>query len=1806
MAEEPKINTCKYWITDEPVVCSHWNADNTMCTFEGIDVNGRPFKASHYPYCNLIGTSIKCNNYDGTGTKARCVLPDPFRHVCNRETGEKWVTVTGTAIYSADGGMTKAAEWDWDKITEYNNGDCDEKGTSFECAGYSPYIMGFGKLKPEPLPIDLLAELAKPWTSYKTIEELGYRLPLSYVVWNKMSELSRCYWWDDDPEEFTIDEDMGFIDSINHRCTCPDEITNEYENHKFDSYGRYIPPCNGMCNECPRYTGICWQYCTIDKMQEGDKILSEQIIELRYYLRKEQWEIEKYEKAFINYHIFAWVGPEGMHYVYNNDGNLDVEKTIIDTIETYQDSFDVLQINYKKTPVSEGTPAQDGKIKYPTLVKELKDLYLYPIIRNEFDKDDQGNNLFEVTNLQNEEILIVGDMFWYNSITYAVNLSDPELEKIVPSELFAFDNMRDILSGYEKNFKEGNVASEKWTEFYDKLDCLLNNLMTYYPDKIVESEIGSKYNMFYMGVSSYFGENEIFVFNKGSGSWEYDRIKIIKSLCGGVIRQTSFSIIGDGEPIDRLPWYESNFMTNHNENGMVEFKFFPFVSEYVNQGEDHVAYVYNDFVENVIPSTPITTDNHYRVLYKYYKTTVYENKIISMENMKFIGNAGYVLVVVPDDDKLIHNVHQPWEVDGDIYLTIASLNEGEASKEIKMVVHEQGTSRLEVNQIILKPNNIEDFSAPCLGSFIILDKICVYEKRSFGETPTGIGYSEEPVISGAINDAGWDSMDISGSNNSYTITKFSIDPLFVSVVYKGANGRIKGITRTKMLMWVRQPFCRDVEIYYGWQAAYQKMKLLPDTFCWGKHGFEISENNVYHHRTPKCGDHEQSSFSGKGPMWYPYNACDPYERYKIITQFTEWDISIIEQFDGNHGDHGAFDLRMLGPDASYGYTCDNHAHWVNCTCDWSFCNDSKTGVNVFTGYGRYRGLLSYEDRQKCLRNSGTLPNFGNVPRDFLRSFRSTDSVHYYKVDDTGQYRRLRKWVPPYEFYTKSDITGNVDDYPFELYTLDYDSPFVDQFGLLKASTIEEINISETVDNEHRYRFEDIFQPRYTWSSLRYPYLKQRTISQFGAELTVWLTYKDYPEDPNKSIHWVWQDIWTEIERHSIDISEIPCEDEESFEDSYLSYPYSFVENTIKGKHLFLDIEYPEYKYSYDLTEHRLTCDEDNHTILFTPPSFKIKDDGTIDKFFWLMLDAGHYRAFDVDGNWDPDGHKDTNPGGSGPNAYPELYEICVNSPWLEDVTLFANGYTDKTTTKAETDNRVIEFYDDVGIKQKEYYQRGLDIQILSDKFINMPIQHDLLSADYNIVFSSKPDYFYISSGLENLEAGESFAWTQNCFNVGYDCIGSNISIRFEIPKSSDDVSEESGIGAISRIECSFTIGAEEIVEDIPDNLPENVWFGELSHIPAVTVKVNGAEKYTSSMELSTKDTSIKTERKIYDLNITINDIFTVKEFEAEQRKIKKEGLGDPDTSVEVELVFRVTPTQSEINDVEGLSDYYVFCNNVVKIDCIYIYHANIVEAVEEIKIYERKYKVSYGDHGDIPPAGRNNTGSLLYPPNGETSTVYQQDTVYGMIGMSNSNGELTSMNKCRGRIMKSCMEDKTPLDPGTIYEWEKEQKKIHDEIVNSGSTSFIMNAVFPPDFEEELNNIGMNINGYHCSFTNTYVCYLAEMLQKDPYSPCGHEFYHDYDGMNLLVWDMCGGLVFGHFTRNDVFEYSYKNTCMGGGAGTIDVFTAWIKQGLIAFIADPLVFEKSDDIRRSTTDYSTQTTEDTTGFVLPDTIDPLN
>ena len=1725
MSNDNKHNVCQYWNEQEPVQCAYWNNEAVVCEYE----SDNPDEFAEYaPSCNFLGTQVQCSKYEGEGEKARCILPDPARHVVNRSDGKKWFELP------VEGG-----EISFDRITGYNEGQCDGEGTGTGtpedntlCAGYSPYIMQFGVKQPD----DSLGTAGVDSSGLTAIS--GVRLPIGYEIYNMRARLSKCRFWNGSIENFSVDEDSGGLVEIDFKCVQQDEIVQKHSAFKFDKdLNMVTAPCNGAKAECPHYTGVCWEYCIDDKMRHGDKVLAEQILELRWHIKKESWDPAEYRQVFAEPSLYAWKGT-----TQPSDDN--PEQILIPAIETYIQDFETFYVEHREKMLTEGLQSDDYDKGYPTRVRRLKSLPLAPIIRNKFDKINNVN-VFEYSSLdEHGEALIIGDTFDDTMPVYAINLSDPELD-FIPKELGQFDSM------YAIKAAKGDVFDDFYKQFMHKLDLMI----TLMPEKLYTSELPVSNHMFYIPVETFFGENIIMVFSQIQGRWEYDSIKIYRPYVGGIVAQTSFSIEGDGGEVDYLPAYENDFGAYSNNNGEIEFKFLPIISQY-GLGQAEASYAYIDGVRERIafdPSNPPTPPDNITMEFTYtlYKTTIDEGLEIPFDygKLRFFGNAGYCYVFLQNTD--LQGIIKPWEIDGDMYMVYPD------GTKVDMVVHEKCTSRLPVNCFIIKPKDVNELSAICNGAYLYIEKLSVYERRTFDPSWSTAEEVRESFLGGNDVIVYKTTLDLSGSGGSYTLRKFGYDSLMAAIVYKGPTGRIIGQTKTKLITWVRQPYCRDVEIDYTWKKAYRKYKLYPTHWCivnTSNVGIttEVKTETVHNEGSdaglwwrsyrPRCGDHELSFWTGLGPMWYPYDDCDEVEYYRSISReataqnyfylmemFTEKGIDGIVESGGTP--HGSHDMRMLGPADNFGEVGESIASIWACRCDWIHYNYEKQGENVFTGYSRYRGGLNDVAKLACIRNHGVLPKFGNVYRDFLRSYRSMDNIYYYYW--TGQrFNRKHKWVPMYEFYSAS-FTEPLSNYPYDLgsysdYTEDNCS-FMHPLGFLLATgSIENVQIKEKiyVDSEGipvRLRFDDVFKTHYI-TNIYYPMPKDPEfvfISGLPVAIMPWYTYRDFPEGVENSIQWAWQEYWRLVERQNMSSSILENNIEYDLVGNHptldrvpitlTSVPYSDLSvfgGPVTGRHAFLSIDYPNYLYDGKLKEHRLVCDEGDHILSILPPIGEGEELGNYgaSPAWGIKLNDGPVRCFNLEGNW----ITSTTSG-----CESELYNTCTTSPWTEGVTIFDTGYDSVDPDEDRTITRSTEFGDEY-----TYYQRGLNISIRQEALGFLPKRMHQLD-EYEMKVNVVTTYDWLESPWAYVENTDEFFPGSKDFEVVYPININEVSVTFSFGYSVS-------IGAVGM---QLGFGAVSVDQDLYEQ--GTVFSGSLYHIPGVKIFSSDDDvSYTKIYDADSMSMAIKS-----DAYNSINCFYELPKTADMLKPFKY-----------LKIVFRLNPTDDEIADVGGDYSLYFFdAENSIYIKYLYVYYNEFLEATESIKTYERLYNVSYGTHGDFPPHGYDGTGSLLYPLLEDRSTVYQRDALQGVVGMPNSDGECKSINKVRGRILKECYPDKHPLEGSDLHEWEAEQKNIHDEIaLKSGSTYITLSSVTPPNMRYLLEKAKAVFPSWSCVLNNTLVSPLMLPFKGSSFSPCGHQYIWGFHNMTRQV---CGAPIRRYgWMRYDTFEYYFRHVC-GDGPG---------------------------------------------------------
>ena len=1756
-------NPCKYWIEDEAAVCAHWDSSKTICTLVKT-VEGKKTIAQLAPYCNMLGTAdYVCKDYYSAGARGtRCVLPDPSRHVTNKKTCNKWVrsTAAGTTtddgteysgypIYAYNAAMEAVATgdfWTFEDIKGYEGGSCDEEGTDVTCPGYSPGIMAFGRLRPKEAGSEDIADFENIVTCYKDVE-LGFRIPLPYVIFNIRALLSKCYWWDGPPAQFSIGPDGKEV-PFTCKCAVGDDNVERFWDYQLDEEYGYIAPCNGAKHECPHYTGICWEYCIDSKMVEGAKILAEQILELRYYIKREHWGDKSigdsaigepvtttlYQTSFKDPDIYSWTGT----YELSVNINTYTSSAVIDSVRNYFSHFDFFEVAHDVTTLTNGIPSDTQASDFPTLVRELQYPQLAPIIRNVFDDqifeetDVTGiENVFETGDIDHTSLVIWGESFIYGSSLYTINLNDPELLKRIPNELLdVFNNNTSIYEAV------ANYSDEHKEEFNTLLNDMVQQLVNFMPDSLYTNELPYAESGFYIHTNTFFGDNTVVVLEYSNGTWEFDKVSFTKVFCGGVIAQTSFYIDGDGKQVKNNHTFQRSFCCDSNDNGEMSFRF---LSLDRNKSDGEIAYIYN------------ATADSKGAMHNTYKIPVLENATLTSEHVKFFGNAGKAVVIIPDTDKLLNYVHRVFELKDDIILTIVDVDGN--SKNIVMQIKEWCSSALEINQIVIEPKQVIDFSRACSFTLLI-PGLYSFQQRSFGEAP-----EEGILISSGNLDKCTLELDVTGT---FKIEKFSNQTVMLSVAYKSSSGRIKGVTRTKPIMWVRQPYCRDVQISYAWSANYTRFLILPTGMCYGPRG-RIILDTKYGGSAPPCGDHDLSKYSPIGPVWYPYDACFATWEYNDISSAHAPITDTMEVFD--EAEHGNWDMRMLGPVDNSGYE-ESHASVWQCNCDYFYYNFEKNSNNMFSGTCKYRGQLDFLAYEYCTRYGGSPPKFGNVCRDQLNSYRTMDYVTFWRQSGLSlSWSEDARWMPISQHYTLTDVTAPAADYHIDLYTDDYNNPFVHQLGLFKVSTIEGINISETVDETNRFKFAEVFYPHATTTAI-YPMPRPAQIMGQGDEakpVMCWYTYHDYPEDTSRAIQWAWQEKWHDIDRTlSLHLDILVEQEMVGLSGPQYELPYK----SGIGVHSFLYLSHPMYVLDYKQNEHQLVCEEGLHTIRVVP-SRRTDVDSDVSQLFIVCLDNGPPKVFDLSGEFldevPEEGLEFEGYDIGEINTSLSMYTICSDLPWdtasnLFDVSTYVSDDPEDLESTAESDNRRYSMYEN-GLRVDYYFNRGLYTAIIPSKLEFLPRTIRVLkSMEYDWAFNRPA----LNPPYDSIEPGE-YIPAQLSPDILYYSNTGNITtdIKFLIPE------DEPNEMFIDRVTITYNYGADiigDIIErpDSSGNVPDE--DDSLYHIPGLTIsKKSGGSTaivWAASPTLATKDSPASGY-----INVTYDIPYSVAAMETPY-----DGLV---------LTFDTNLDPEELATL-GIDAYYGEFIHKVNIVSIVLRTVNFTSAIENLNTYERRYYVSHGTYPDYPIQGTNSTDNLLRPLYNELSTPWHIDTHFGVLGLQDGTSETNFMSKTSGRLLTRCYDDSEYVPGSDLSSYEEEQKKIYDENVLQGATTFTVSSVCPPGLEDILSNIGLRFPRWSCSFRNTMVFTLADVIAQNTFSPCGYKWSSTVYTPRQMT---CGpGSVV-----PDYFKYMYINPCTGDyyiGNGWMEAqYQAAINRaemGWINFLgalSTPLIEEKTRD-----------------------------
>jgi len=1302
--EKPKPSKCQFWV--EEYICQFWNYETNLCLYKRTSTKDQ--LPSSYPLCNSIGSDFNCskffvnkNDSDLAIKEFHCVLPNSAVSPGNYRTSSKWAYYTKKEdIFLLDTSLISG----YSKKGKDCKGEGKNGGFNIKCTGYKPTGLSFGKI---------LSSKA----FYSKEKYFDFKVPLNYTGINIRSKLSTCFWWKGQVDDFildpefneevdksiqnyqpTTDSGVGFpkiilsstiLDNEVKNVGCIRNDTQEYLEFDFDKI-----PCNGSNTECPHYTGICWEYLTNEKLQTGFNILAEQILELRYYLKENNWKQLQsfYNKAFKDSYITAW---EGELELKNLNLNLNlVDYAIVDTSLDFKEK--VFKIKYEPGKIHAGTEVQNSKqnsTQFPTLIKDLFEFLLSPIIITILE--EQGEQLiFETGKIKDLSLLVCGNNFSIVQDTVCINLSQLEEIPSVIKELFEYEDVNLLYTATKNISTDSNTCflKNKFYKIQDDITTIIKELRLTKRNVIIENTLPLESKGFIFDVPMLYGINNLLVLTKTVSSnnqlyWGYTFYSINVVFLNGFLVQKSYKAQSDlSLVVDRLYDYRRSLK---GFNAEVELNFIPF--------KDQTSAIIPDIVDvyNGYKSKDLLLDN---VTYVGYETYIYEAEQKLMYNsINPLGSSSYLLVELEDDEKIITSVYGKNNViikqndDTDLYIKYKD------NTTCPLLVFKQGQGdSLPDNYVIFKPKNINKFKSICKDSFIYIKSIKVKVKVSFGEPPKEVSkwtlYKEEletglkilPIIGGNLN----------VSTNIITIKDFN-STFIATVLLKGISGRIISSVKIKVVVWIKIPMVPDVEIDHKWTAEESFYQNRPVCVCCGPYTRKLlSISTTSYH--PDCGDHEVSPMTGKGKMWYPYVQCQSYSRYNKISNQIYGGLMEVkglykEKTPSGERINGNWNMRMEGPMLNHFATGFYCCSICACSCQVQTYNYQRTsGADAyFSGFCRYRGAVSESTLIYWINTGGGLPRFGNVLRPQFKSYRSTDYVQYLYWDYTvnpPKYKTRWMWMPSMMNFSDVDYS-DPKEVLYDEYMDDTSTLPINALGTMLFTDLDGKNLNEVVD-PGRFSFNEVFEV-FMSSTIVYPF---SVLHMDGKRLPV-PQYKDINGD---SIQWAWREIQRNIERN------FECTDEE--------------DGDVFSLLLFLDLSIPNYKYNKFNQEHRLVCEEGEHILSFVPPELDEDTGEYEDKYPYLQLDDSLKRCFTWNGQLDPEDCTLVQNG-----DYAEL----TAAPW-ESMGLFDEEYV-TTIEEAKEAGRILVLSGLTG-DLITYYNRGLIIDsIYMQNSANIPVMYELIT-----------------------------------------------------------------------------------------------------------------------------------------------------------------------------------------------------------------------------------------------------------------------------------------------------------------------------------------------------------------------------------------------------------------------------------------------------------------------------------------------
>jgi hypothetical protein len=910
---------------------------------------------------------------------------------------------TATYDYRCVAAHSEFTGYDWtaDDISCFNEdpdledyGLCDGEGgitSCWVCSKYAPGGMAFGLFDPETR---------------------GYRLPFIFEVYNLRAKMGKCCFWDSaTSDDYEVNQANGQIDKVTNRCS-KGALAQQW-NDPTQPTGPTVAsgvlfdiPCNGVKAECIYYTGIPWEYCIDDKMQDGDRILAQQIQELRYY--SDDWDyydnpIEIFKGKYIDPDIFAWHGT----FVYQNRTTKILEEEVdqaefgtinfpvLDKVELEKEdgSFTGDMTSTKILPTG-GTRQKDGPPDYPTFIKALNDSVRYrPAIYFPYNNyihkhwTDNGN-----------KVSVIGASNGASGI-YLVNgslvggLPKEKIDKRLLSEA----------SG-------DPITDSEQTAFNSAVTAFLVDLAWYSPENLYQVTPDTTSGYFLIeDVELEIGESQtLYLFSIDSSSnWSVFTVRVHDYFYHTFIQQEFFS---------QTWWKDNNLGSDSNLSGkfahMTSRKNFDDEAQFVPSTSIENFYWRNQEETGGLFGSPLNR-------YSYYVVKVAAgNYDVPEDDWRIISTCGETLVKIDDT-----NINRPYGWKIETAIMSATLPDG-TSIECEMESEYPADlsdldENLPANYAILKPKEGESFRWFSSKDASLTINYSYYREKP---GPVNLQSGETLVTSGTNILIETPPMSITYSDDNYSISSANERTMSFRANVTDEEGRIIGVKNQKLLVQYNNVLCRDYEIEYRWLANYKTYQWYPTNWIMYEERipFELRyQGDTNKYMVPTCGDHDLPpeslivfGYDIVGPMWYPYTECNDEINYQVATIANICNLYVEDSIYGG-GDRDATDHRNRAPDESYPEIFgDPHPTVFVCKTEYDYGYSEKISANIFNGAGNARGEVDLVD---YIAEGWDFPKFGNVLREQRWTNRCTDYINYfdYQIQVMGY---DWKWVPVLEYW----------------------------------------------------------------------------------------------------------------------------------------------------------------------------------------------------------------------------------------------------------------------------------------------------------------------------------------------------------------------------------------------------------------------------------------------------------------------------------------------------------------------------------------------------------------------------------------------------------------------------------------------------------------------------------------------------------------------------------------------------------------------------------------------------------------------